>query len=156
MSVLVSHYAQASNDALTNGQTLHDIAEQLRNDCTTTTDNSVISHYTPGSLRYWADTERQAEKAFSDMVRFMQCRNNVLEREYAHRCLTALRNVVARCVLVLQTLRQLSASFDRLLPTACAPPGQLFARCVLATCCASNAPGLSPIAMNYWQVRLKE
>ena len=156
MSVLVSHYEQASSDALTNGQTLSDTARQLRNDCTTTTDNSVISHYTPESLRYWADTDRQAEKAFSDMVRYMQCRNNVLLREYAHRCLTALRNVVARCVRVVQTLRQLSASFDRLLPTACAPPGQLFARCVLATCCASNAPGLSPIAMNYWQVRRKE
>jgi hypothetical protein len=154
MSVLVSHYAQASNDALTNGQTLHDTARQLRNDCTTTTDNSVISHYTPETLRYWADTERQAEKAFSDMVRFMQCRNNVLEREYAHRCLTALRNVVARVMTMLQTLRQLSATFD--LVATSAPPGQLFAPCVLATCCESNAPGLSPIAMNYWQVRPKE
>ena len=153
MSVLVSHYEQASSDAMTNGQALTDTARQLRNDCTTTTADSVISHYTPESLRYWADTDKQAEKAFSDMVRYMQCRNNVLLREYAHRCLTALRNVVARCVLILQTLRQLSASFDRLLPTACAPPGQLFARCVLSTCCASNAPGLSPIAMNYWQVR---
>ena len=154
MSVLVSHYAQASNDALTNGQTLHDTARQLHNDCTTTTDNSVISHYTPETLTNWADTERQAEKAFSDMVRFMQCRNNVLEREYAHRCLTALRNVVARVMTMLQTLRQLSATFD--LVATSAPPGQLFAPCVLATCCASNAPGLSPIAMNYWQVRPKE
>ena len=156
MSVLVSHYLQASNNALTNGQTLSDTARQLRNDCTTTTDNSVISHYTPETLRYWADTDRQAEKAFSDMVRFMQCRNNVLLREYAHRCLTALRNVVARCILILHTLRDLVAQTDRRQPTACAPPGQLFARCILATCSASNAPGLSLIAMNYWQVRLKE
>ena len=156
MSVLVSHYEQASSDAMTNGQTLSDTAKQLRNDCTTTTDNSVTMHFTPETLRHSVNAEKQAEKAFSDMVRFMQCRNNVLLREYAHRCLTALRNVVARCVRVVQTLRQLSASFDRLLPTACAPPGQLFARCVLSTCCASNAPGLSPIAMNYWQVRRKE
>ena len=156
MSVLVSHYAQASSDAMTNGQALTDTARQLRNDCTTTTDNSVISHYTPESLRYWADTDRQAEKAFSDMVRYMQCRNNVLLREYAHRCLTALRNVVARCILILHTLRDLVAQTDRRQPTACAPPGQLFARCILATCSASNAPGLSLIAMNYWQVRLKE
>lgn len=156
MSVLVSHYLQASNDALTTGQTLSDTARQLRNDCTTTTDNSVTMHFTPESLRNSVNAEREAEKAFSDMVRFMQCRNNVLEREYAHRCLTALRNVVARCVLILQTLRDLVAQTDRRQPTACAPPGQLFAPCVLATCSASNAPGLSPIAMNYWQVRLKE
>jgi len=156
MSVLVSHYLQASNDALTTGQTLHDTARQLRDNCTTTTGNSVTMQFTPETLTNCANAERQAEKAFSDMVRYMQCRNNVLEREYAHRCLTALRNVVARCVRVVQTLRQWLTSLYRLLPTACAPPGQLFARCVLATCCASNAPGLSPIAMNYWQVRPKE
>lgn len=156
MSVLVSHYEQASSDALTNGQTLSDTAKQLRNDCTTTTDNSVTMHFTPETLRHSVNAEKQAEKAFSDMVRYMQCRNNVLLREYAHRCLTALRNVVARCIRVVQTLRELFAQTDRLLPTACAPPGQLFARCVLSTCCASNAPGLSPIAMNYWQVRRKE
>jgi hypothetical protein len=154
MSVLVSHYLQASNDALTTGQTLHDTARQLHNDCTTTTDNSVISHFTPETLTSWADAERQAEKAYADMVRYMQCRNNVLLREYAHKCLTALRNVVARVMTMLQTLRQLSATFD--LVATSAPPGQLFAPCVLATCSASNAPGLSPIAMNYWQVRLKE
>jgi hypothetical protein len=154
MSVLVSHYAQASNDALTTGQTLSDTARQLHNDCTTRTDNSVISHFTPETLTNWADTDRQAEKAFSDMVRYIQFRNNVLEREYAHRCLTVLRNVVARVMTMLQTLRQLSATFD--LVATSAPPGQLFAPCVLATCCASNAPGLSPIAMNYWQVRPKE
>ena len=156
MSVLVSHYAQASNDALTNGQTLSDTAKQLRNDCTTTTDNSVTMHFTPETLRNSVNAEKQAEKAFADMVRYMQCRNNVLLREYAHRCLTALRNVVARCILILHTLRDLVAQTDRRQPTACAPPGQLFARCILATCSASNAPGLSPIAMNYWQVRLKE
>lgn len=153
MSVLVSHYLQASNDALTTGQTLSDTAKQLRNDCTTTTDNSVTMRFTPETLTICADHERRAEKAWADMVRFMQCRNNVLEREYAHRCLTALRSVVARCVLILQTLRDLVAQTDRRPLTACAPPGQLFARCVLATCCASNAPGLSSIAMNYWQVR---
>jgi hypothetical protein len=154
MSVLVSHYAQASNDALANGQTLHDTARQLRNDCTTTTGNSVTMQFTPETLTNCANAERQAEKAFSNMVRYMQCRNNVLMREYAHKCLTALRNVVARVMTMLQTLRQLSATFD--LVATSAPPGQLFARCVLATCCASNAPGLSPIAMNYWQVRPKE
>ena len=151
MSVLVSHYLQASNNAMTNGQTHSDTAKQLRNDCTTTTDNSVTMQFTPETLTIYADHERQAEKAWADMVRFMQCRNNVLLREYAHRCLTKLRNVVARCVRVVQTLRQLSASFD--LVATSAPPGQLFAPCVLATCCASNAPGLSPVAMNYWQVR---
>ena len=156
MSVLVSHYLQASNDAMTNGQTHSDIAKQLRNDCTTTTNNSITMHFTPETLTICADHNRQAEKAWADMVRYMQCRNNVLEREYAHRCLTALRNVVARCVLILQTLRDLVAQTDRRQPTACAPPGQLFAPCVLATCCASNAPGLSPIAMNYWQVRPRE
>ena len=156
MSVLVSHYLQASNNALTTGQTLSDTARQLRNDCTTTTDNSVTMHFTPETLRQNAESLIKTADAFSEGARLLQCRNNVLLREYAHRCLTALRNVVARCVLIVQTLRQLSASFDRLLPTACAPPGQLFARCVLSTCCASNAPGLSPIAMNYWQVRRKE
>ena len=156
MSVLVSHYEQASSDAMRHGQELANAERQLRDQCTTTTADSVVMQFDLQTLRQNAESLIKTADAFSEGARLMQCRNNVLLREYAHRCLTALRNVVARCVLVLQTLRQLSASFDRLLPTACAPPGQLFARCVLATCCASNAPGLSPIAMNYWQVRPRE
>jgi hypothetical protein len=36
-------------------------------------------------------------------------------------------------------------------PTSHAPPGHLYALNVLATCHASNAPGLFPVASN-WQV----
>jgi hypothetical protein len=36
-------------------------------------------------------------------------------------------------------------------PASHAPPGQLSARSVLATCHASNAPGLSPVS-RHWQV----
>ena len=153
MSVLVSHYEQASSDAMRHGQELANADRQLQDQCTTTTADSVVMQFDLQTLRKKAEMTMKTADAFSEGARLMQCRNNVLLREYAHRCLTALRNVVARCVRVVQTLRQLSASFDRLLPTACAPPGQLFARCVLSTCCASNAPGLSPVAMNYWQVR---
>jgi hypothetical protein len=152
MSVLVEHYAQASSDAMRHGQELANAERQLRDQCTTTTADSVLMQFDLQTLRENAESTIKTADAFSEGVRLMQCRNNVLLREYAHKCLTALRNVVARCVRVVQTLRQLSASFDRLLTTS-APPGQLFARCVLSTCCASNAPGLSPIAMNYWQVR---
>jgi hypothetical protein len=53
----------------------------------------------------------------------------------------------------LQTLAQVAASFTALSLPSSAPPGKSFSLNVLATCHASNAPGLSPIAMNYWQVR---
>jgi hypothetical protein len=154
MSVLVEHYAQASSDAMRHGQELANAERQLRDQCTTTTADSVLMQFDLQTLRENAESTIKTADAFSEGVRLMQCRNNVLLREYAHKCLTALRNVVARCVRVVQTLRQLSATFD--LVATSAPPGQLFAPCVLATCCASNAPGLSPIAMNYWQVRPRE
>jgi hypothetical protein len=124
MSVLVSHYEQASSDAMRHGQELANAERHLRDQCTTTTADSVVMQFDLQTLRQNAESLIKTADAFSEGARLMQCRNNVLLREYAHRCLTALRNVVARCVL--------------------------------ATCCASNAPGLSPIAMNYWQVRLKE
>ncbi len=140
MSVLLSHYAQASSHADKENNALMSTVELLQDELAPDQVACLLS---------------LAIEASTTNLQCLQYKKNVLLREIAHKKLTALRNVVARCVRVVQTLRQLSASFDRLL-TTCAPPGQLFAPCVLATCCASNAPGLSPIAMNYWQVRPRE
>ena len=139
MSVLLSHYAQVSSDADKENNALMSTVELLQDELAPDQVACLLS---------------LAIEASTTNLQCLQYKKNVLLREIAHKNLRALRNVVARCVRVVQTLRQLSASFD--LVATSAPPGQLFAPCVLATCCASNAPGLSPIAMNYWQVRLKE
>lgn len=53
------------------------------------------------------------------------------------------------------TLRQVSAQFHSAKKRNHEPPAPLV-RSILATCHASNAPGLTPNAMNYWQVPARE
>jgi len=53
------------------------------------------------------------------------------------------------------TLRQVSAQFHSAKKRNHEAPAPLV-RSILATCHASNAPGLTPNAMNYWQVPARE
>ena len=53
------------------------------------------------------------------------------------------------------TLRQVSAQFHCAKKRKHEAPAPLV-RSILATCHASNAPGLTPNAMNYWQVPARE
>ena len=53
------------------------------------------------------------------------------------------------------TLRDISAQFHSAKKRNHEPPAPLV-RSILATCHASNAPGLTPNAMNYWQVPARE
>jgi len=54
------------------------------------------------------------------------------------------------------TLAQINARYLNAKRKQHDPPGLCLCSNVLATCHASNAPGLSPIAMTYWQVRPRE
>jgi len=57
---------------------------------------------------------------------------------------------------VVLNLAQVSAQYVNTKRLQHEPPGLCSCSNVLATCHASNAPGLSLIAMNYWQVRPRE
>lgn len=54
------------------------------------------------------------------------------------------------------TLAEVTARYVNTKQVQHDPPGLCSCSNVLATCHASNAPGLSPTAMTYWQVRLRE
>ena len=51
MSVLVSHYEQASSDAMRHGQDLANAERQLQDQCTTTTADSVVMQFDLQTLR---------------------------------------------------------------------------------------------------------
>jgi hypothetical protein len=71
----------------------------------------------------------------------------------AHEAYCKVRLLSWRMINTLQlSLAQVAQVFTvALSPASHTPPGHLYALNVLATCHASNAPGLSPVARN-WQV----
>ena len=71
----------------------------------------------------------------------------------AHEAYCKVRSLSLRIIETVQSsLAQVAQVFTvALSPASHTPPGHLYALNVLATCHASNAPGLSPVARN-WQV----
>jgi hypothetical protein len=71
----------------------------------------------------------------------------------AHEAYCKVRSLCLRSFETVQlSLAQVAQVFTLAIsPTSHTPPGQLSARSVLATCHASNAPGLSPVS-RHWQV----
>lgn len=105
------------------------------------------------ALRSACHESELAEETFRDMQSCFVLRNRALMKAYAHHSYCVVRSVALRMIETLQlSLAQVAQVFAvALSPASHAPPGQLSARSVLATCHASNAPGLSPVARN-WQV----
>lgn len=107
----------------------------------------------PQQLRTWAHEQELAQECLQAMFTCGAIRTRALLRQYAHNCYCKARAKVARVPeLVALTLAQVADSFTALsLTHSSAPPGLHTAPPVLATCHASNAPGLSPVA-RHWQV----
>ena len=118
-----------------------------------TPEGVTIASESPQALRTWAHETDLAEKSFSDMQSCLALRNRALMKAYAHHAYCVARSVISRSFETVQlSLAQVAQVFTLALsPASHAPPGQLSARCVLATCHASNAPGLSPVS-RHWQV----
>jgi hypothetical protein len=136
--------------------TLHqETADKLQVQATANTDEPGVTHWeSPQALRMWAHEQELAQECLHAMFDCGAIRTRALMRQYAHNCYCKVRASVARVpALIALTLAQVADSFTALsLSHSSAPPGVKTAPNVLATCHASNAPGLSPIAMTYWQV----
>jgi hypothetical protein len=136
--------------------TLHqETADKLQVQATANTDEPGVTHWeSHQALRMWAHEQELAQECMRAMFDCGAIRTRALMRQYAHNCYCKVRGSVARVpALIALTLAQVADSFTALsLSHSSAPPGVKTAPNVLATCHASNAPGLSPIAMTYWQV----
>jgi hypothetical protein len=119
-----------------------------------TDEAGVTCWASPQQLRIVAHEQQLAQECMQAMFDCGAIRTRALMKAYAHACWCKVRAVlVCNFDPKLQTLAQVAASFTALSLHTSAPPGQSFALNVLATCHASNAPGLSPVAMNYWQAK---
>jgi hypothetical protein len=118
-----------------------------------TDEAGVTCWASPQQLRIVAHEQQLAQECMQAMFDCGAIRSRALMRQYAHNCWCKVRGSVARVpALIAMTLAQVADSFTALsLSHSSAPPGVKTAPNVLATCHASNAPGLSPIAMT-WQV----
>jgi hypothetical protein len=126
-------------------------AKQLHDDATVRTDNEVMTHWeSPQALRNWAHENELAEIAFQ---RFMACTymaNKARMKAYQHSC------YVKACALTLSdikparhipmSLAEVDARYFNTKRKQHNAPGLCPCSNVLATCHASNAPGLSLIA----------
>ena len=132
----------------------HTNADTMRKEREEITPEGVATNWESAqALRTWSQEQDLAEQSFRAMQSSLALRNRALMKAYAHHAYCAVRTVALRTFEILQlSLAQVAQVFTvALSPASHAPPGQLSARSVLATCHASNAPGLSPVARN-WQV----
>lgn len=144
LSARVSVLGNNMTEHHANADTMSKEREQI------TPEGVTVAWESPQALRTWAHETELAEKSFSEMQSLFALRNRALMRAYAHHAYCVARSLSLHMIETLQvSLAQVAQVFTvALSPASHAPPGQLFARSVLATCHASNAPGLSPIARN--------
>ena len=130
-------YAQRMNRHHANGTALRDLRTQA-------TGEGVSIHFESAevlraTMREW-ELMQECQEAFYDCVRY---RNRALMSAYRHTCYCRVRAVIPRPVSM--TLSQVSSCHAgvEIARTSISPPGELHPRTVLATCHASNAPGLN-------------
>ena len=132
----------------------HEAAEALRSSNTQRVPGelSFHTHWQGADLMTWGATMREAEAEQIRMFNAGAIRSRAMMTAYRHACWCRVRAKTPTFIgeLSLAQVAQVFAVTSKLSRDH-APPGQLCTRSVLATCCASNAPGLSPVA-HYWQV----
>jgi hypothetical protein len=113
-------------------------------------DEGLTVWESPQQLRMVAHEHELADECMHAMFQCVSIRNNAMKKARADRLyvLQRLAHLHAHTVQLLSlTLRQVCAMFTTVARFTSAPPGHRSALNVLATCHASNAPGLSPTAM---------
>lgn len=123
--------------------------------------DGVIVWESPQQLRMSAHEHDLAQECIQAMFTCSAIRTQVQRRALAHRCYVSARSKIFNGFetvkqFVSMSLSEVAQLFATVKRSTSSPPVQLHALNVLATCHASNAPGLSPIAMNYWQVPTRE
>jgi hypothetical protein len=122
-------------------------------------DDGLTVWESPQQLRMVAHEHELADECMRAMFECASIRNNAMKKALAHRFYVLQRLAQLQADTVQQwlslSLRQVCAIFATVARSTSAPPGQRAALNVLATCHASNAPGLSLVAMTM-QVTLRE
>jgi hypothetical protein len=140
-----------SNDYLERMNAHYAAAKQLNDDATLRTENEVMTCWkSPQALRNWAHENDLAEMAFQSFQDCMHMANKARWKAYQHSC------YVKACALTLSdmktalpvamTLAEVNARYLNTKRKQHDPPGLCSCSNILATCHASNAPGLFPIA----------
>ena len=140
-----------SNDYIKRMDWHNAYAKQLSDDATVRTDNEVMTCWeSPQALRNWAHENELAEIAFQSFLQCTYMANKARMKAYQHGC------YVKACALTLSdkkldwrmpmTLAEVNARYVNTKRKQHDPPGLCLCSNVLATCHASNAPGLFPIA----------
>lgn len=134
-------------------------ADTLSAQTKTVNENGAVSVLwsSPQQLRTWAEKQETVELLFQSALHRGAVRSRLLFRAYQHAAWCSVRSAVYALQDTMKlSLSQVAALFTTTpLVAAPDPPGLLLSCSVLATCHASNAPGLSPVA-RYWQVRPEE
>lgn len=146
---LAQVYADGMSDYCARMTAHHEKARELQDSATVTTgDSSVMTEWTPGTLRLWAhenDLAHAAQEAMQDCHR-ARCR--ALMQAYRHGLLCKLRERPRRQVTLAPTLAQVASDHaDKTRADSQSPPGECSRRHALSTCHASNAPGAAPALM---------
>lgn len=119
-------------------------------------DDGMTMYENPQQLRTIMHEHELAAECMRAMFQCASIRNGAMKKDRAHRFYVLQRVAQLHADTVQRwfslSLRQVCAMFATVASSTSAPPGHTPALNVLATCHASNAPGLTPNAMNYWQV----
>lgn len=111
----------------------------------------LVTWDSPHQLRTVMHEHELAQQCLQASMDCSTMRARALAHATAHALWVRARTVPFLLVRTVATLREVAALFTDL-PRLCgAPPGNALAVNVLATCQASNAPGLSRVPMT-WQV----
>jgi hypothetical protein len=140
-----------SNDYLMRMNEYNARAKELESAATVRTDNEVMTCWeSPQALRNWSHETELAEIAFQSFQDCIHMANKARWKAYQHSC------YVKACALTLSdmktaspvamTLAEVNARYLNTKRKQHDPPGLCLCSNVLATCHASNAPGLFPIA----------
>lgn len=110
--------------------------------------DGVIVYESPQQLRMIAHEHELADECMQAMFTCSAIRSIALLKAVAHHCYVLARQRAALLVRSMSlSLREVCAMFTTRARSTSAPPGQLHALNVLATCHASNAPGVSRVLM---------
>lgn len=134
-------------------------ADTLLQQATQHTENGVVTAWASvQDLRTWSQADQESQQCLDRALQRGALRSRVMLRAYQHSAWCAVRAVsVGLLDSVRLTLAQVARLFTPVNPAHDHdPPGLLLSCSVLATCHASNAPGLSPVVRSHWQVRPKE
>ena len=149
-SATIEQLTAGMDDYLERMNTHQKTADQLQLQATSDADEPGVTCWqSTQQLRECVHEQDLAEASLQAMFDCGAKRNKAQWSAYRHACYCKAREVVARVpVIIAHSLRQVSTQLIALARSV-SPPGLMTAPNVLATCHASNAPGLPRIAMTY-------